>query len=371
MRRRLVLFASLFGAGLACGDVTAPSVETDGGGADADPTPSYVGVWQVSDGTLWSELQQQLLFLELRADGTGQLYSQHASGVLGCGNRFIHAPLDSGVVSIDLPAFGLRAYRYQTPDAETLVLRDPNDAELTLSLTSAVPDSARCVELTAGEGMVALEDGLTPHSFSGLATANATTFWFASDNGEPHRLNPTDGSVGPALPSPTGFRYPLIANAGNYWAHCGCGGSPDLKRIKADTGEDLETIDTTALGDEITIRAGATTGSFLWLGGYGTSQPRLLKIGGTQGARTLEGGFDFSPAVKSLAGRGEELWAIVNDYAGADSLVHIDVESERAIATYVLPADVDWQALGYIEDRFWALGISPDYAGVLIPLDLN
>src|SRR5262245_43503764 len=107
MRRSAV--ASLFALGFAlgCGDVTAPHSDVDGG---EDAVPGYVGVWQVAGGELWAGPDQELLYLELAEGGKGQLYSRFSSGVLTCGRTLLHARLSGSVVSIDLRAFGLRAY---------------------------------------------------------------------------------------------------------------------------------------------------------------------------------------------------------------------------------------------------------------------
>jgi hypothetical protein len=348
---------------LACSDVTR--IGSDGGpdGDGGGTAAAYTGIWEVTGGSLFASSGQEVRFLELDADGTGQLYArQEASGVLACGLTAIHAQLGSNVISIDL--LGLRSYRFEMPDDDTLILSDANEVTLEMTRTSAVPDGDRCV-VVEGD-LVELEEGVVPDYWSGLAVKDDTTLWFAGQDGEIQQVNPADGTAGPPL-AHDGYRYIQTAVDGDFWAHCACGDIRDMHLYTPGNPTPIEMIDTAEL-EQIGVYGVAWDGTTLWVGGYkyDSGTGGFLHIGGSPGARTVLGSFDFNPAPKSIAARGEELWALVSNYSSA--LVQIDLETEKAMATYQLPIGVYWTGLTSDGTGLYLSGQRNDGTGVLFHL---
>jgi hypothetical protein len=338
-------------AGAGCGEVV-PLPD-----APPEPPPAYLGVWEASSGDLWDEAYGTPRFVEFGADGSGSLFTRFdPSGVLGCGLELLHTELFDGVIAMDLGY--QRLYQYEATDANTLVVSDQGGRSLTLTRTTEVPANARCGDLQVAQTVTDI--AVDVDGFSGLGVQSPTSFWVSTNSGGLASINPSTGTAVPAPTPSSQYVHVQAFDGGNYWAHCGCGGSTDIVRRPPDTSAtQLEVVDTTALGQEISVRAATVDGTTLWLGGNARDQSgyRVLRLTGSGATHTLADSFGFT-SVQSLAALDGKLWALTNGLGS--SLVRIDTTTKLAAATYVMPSGADWQALAGTAGNLWVIGREPD-----------
>ena len=349
--RTSVIFSLLALAG--CGEVaSAPD-------APPEPPPPYLGVWQVTSGDLWNTNYGTPRFMEFDADGGGALRTRfEPAGVLGCGLEFLHAQPMDGVILVDIQ--GQRLYHYELPDDNTLVLTDQGGHALTLTRTAEIPAGAKCSEPQIAQTVSDIH--LQLGSFSGLGIRSASEFWVANSASQFIVIDPSTGAATPAPTPSGGYEWIQAFEGANFWAHCGCGGSPEVALRTADAaGTQVDLVDTTAFGSaEISIRTAAVDGTTLWLGGFARDDSgyRLLKVTRT-GPTTHELADNISLSnLQSIAMLDGALWAIARGTGYV--LVRIDLTTMLATKTYALPADYQWRAMAANGGSLWIAGREPD-----------
>jgi hypothetical protein len=325
---------------------------------DAPPEapPAYLGVWQVTSGDLWQGSYGVPRFLELDADGGGALRTRfEPSGVLGCGLNLLHAPVVDGTFFLDIN--GQRLFQYEVPDANTLVIRDHSGGSLMLERTAEVPASAKCSELEIAQQVHDVHVQLG--SFTGLGIKSSSQLWVTNSSGALISIDPSTGTATPAPTPAGGYEHIQAFEGSNFWAHCGCGGSSDIALRTSDAmGTQVDLVDTESFAATISIRAAAVDGTTLWLGGSDGSGYRLLKFTRTSPTvHALSENVAFSN-LQSIAAINGKLWAIVGGTSAV--LVSIDPTTMSATATYALPADVSWKAIGGANGSLWLVGTESD-----------
>jgi hypothetical protein len=354
---RLALLLSIVG----CSGVAAQQPPD---AAPAGPPP-YVGVWRAVGGELFGggSGSAQVQYLELTVEGTGAMRTAYEPyGILGCGLELFHVDL-GGLVTIDFGQGGTRLLRYETPDANNLVLSDQLGRELTFERVAEVPESSKCRTVTP----VSTTTDIRPSAgyWSGLAYQSASSIWYTNDNGTMQSVNPSTGVVTAPNANTSGYDYIQTFDGANYWAHCACGGNETMQLLAPGGAAPVETLNTTTLGAEINIYGVASEGSTLWVSGYSydTSSFRILKVTGATNARTLADSFEFAQ-VNGIAALNGKLWMIANA-----TLVEVDPVAKKATATYTLPTTAEWSDLSAGGGSLWIFGSEPDGDGQLLRIN--
>jgi hypothetical protein len=360
--RSLLLGVVAFAAG--CSD--------DGGSTLADAPPpapaAYLGIWHATGGDLLGANAGQVQYLELAVDGTGALRTNFQPyNILGCGLDVLHVDLGGALVSIDLGTGGSHLFRYATPDADHLVLSDQLDHTLSFERVAGVPEEAKCRELAPSDTTTDIRP--TIGYWSGLAYRSSTSLWYADDANGVYAVDPASGAVTPA-PASLGTQFVQVQTfeGANYWALCACGNNDSMELRAPNDGDvaAVDTLSTTALGDQLSIDGAASDGTTLWVHGYSYAGGayRFLKVTGAVGARTLADSFEFA-SLDSITALDGKLWGISGTPLGV-VLIDIDTTTKKATATYALPAGVQWAALSAGSGSLWVFGTEPDGDGQLL-----
>ena len=348
MKRMLVLAVALAVGLVACPTPTPPTPPP----APPPPPPSLPsldGVWSVQSGTgIFDGLGDgtPLQFLQLNTSGSGKAFAVNtSSSVLACA-PLVFAVVNANVVSVSSSVLfsgnqaggaGARLLTFTKADANSLSLTDENGNTQTFTKTASVPAANQC---EAANVTVKLEGlPVAPDSFTNIVS-DGTNLRLADQNRVVHILNPATGAeVGTESLSLAGQYTQIQAMQGtDYWAHCGCGGSQDVHRVKASVSTPVKAIDTgTDLGKEIGVRTGAFDGTNLWLGGYGRADNKqyVLKVNSGATPPVLLGSFEFASSLQALTFFDGTLWALV--YELGPKIVRIDLATGKATRTLELP----------------------------------
>lgn len=313
--------------------LTIATMGCSGGGGGA--RPALTGSWEYVSGALFPEVGT-LTYLELREDGTGEVFGTRASNLLGCG-VFLFAPLSADVLQIDIPALeqGDRLMRYEVT-GDTLTLTDVEGAATRFTRTDAIPDASRCARATE-TGRAVLPDA--PGSFTAL-TFDGTNFYYGTETDVILPVNATTFATGTPITTQGSFQHIFAMDGADFWAHCGCGGSPEAQRTTpAGVVVDLVETGTGGLAHDITIRAGTWDGSRLWLYGEGD----LLRVNSGLEPDQLDSfiALDFEP--EALAFEGGTMWGVVD--AIGPVLISFDPLTGEVNRTITLPAAIQYRGV--------------------------
>ena len=308
-------------------------------GGGGSKTPRLTGSWQYASGSLFPEVGT-LTYLELREDGTGEVLGSRASGMLGCG-VFLYAALSSEVIQIDIPSLevGDRLMRYGV-DGDTLTLTEVDGAQTTFVRAESIPAASRCERATE-TARAAFPDA--PGNFTAL-TFDGTNFYYGTQTDVVLPINATTFATGTPITTQTSFPHIFAMDGADFWAHCGCGGSPEAQRTTP-AGVAVDLVETgVGLAHEISVRAGAWDGSRLWLYGRNNDQKNeLLRVNSGLEPDQLDAfvALDFEPeAIEYEAGA---MWAVVDQIGPV--LVSFDPATGDVTRTITLPAAMRYRGL--------------------------
>ena len=359
----------LLGFALAIALVACPTTSTPTPPAPPPPPalPSLEGVWAAQSGSgIFDALTDTtpLKFLQLTTSGSGKAFAVNtSSNVLACA-PLLFAVNNANVVSISSSVlFGFNNAGGASTKLLTfaltntgLSLTDENGNTQTFTKTASVPNSNQC----SGANITARLDGLpvVPDSFTNLVS-DGTNLRLADDTRIVRILNPATGAqVSTESLSLAGQYTQIMTMQGaDYWAHCGCGGSQDVHRVKPSVSTPVKVIDTdTTLGARIGVRAGAWDGTNLWLGGYGVdSKQHILRVNSEAATATLISQFEFGSSLQALTFQDGALWALV--YELGPKLTLIDTATGKATRTLDLPAvtNSSYQGLASLNGRLYVM----------------
>jgi hypothetical protein len=322
-------------------------------------------VWHATGGDAFGAGSSTVQYIELGEDGSGALRTSYEPyGVLGCGLDIFHVDLGGGLLSIDLGTGGAGLYRYENPDPDHLVITNKQDAATSFERVTEVPESAKC--RTPSSASATTDIRPKAGYWSGLAFQSSSSLWYTDDDTNAiHSVNPTNGVVTPANANTNGSSRQIQAFDGaNYWAHCACG-SVDSMQLLAPGGTTVtETLDTSALGNAVTIYGVAPSAEALWVAGSSSNSFRVLKITGSIGARVIADSFDFS-SLDGIAALDGKLWGL-SQTGGSAVLIQIDLVTKKAAATYKLPSSANWGAISAGSGSLWLMGTEEDGDGQLL-----
>jgi hypothetical protein len=359
----LALYAGAAQAAVVCQKGTKLTLRPDacksnetqvGSLAGGDPS----GIWAFDSGTIFDASGLEPLFLVLDADGTGRLNASGGDGgVITCASLAYSLGVNSTLV-LDLPSFSeisaTRVHPY-TLGASTLELRDAAGRTGSFTRADAVDPAAECGTLT----QAALFTGLPePSFFSGLAYDGANLRYEEDNTGNVFPVDPATGAAGtPILLDNTQFTHVHAVQDGDFWTHCGCGGSEEAGRVTALDSLVDEVETESELGDEIGVRAIAydATGGVLWLhGSNDAGQGRLLKVDASGEPDVLLTAFDLDAFLSGLAFDGTSLWGV--NFFG-QSLVRIDPATGTATGNFRIPnTSATWSGVAVVDSELALLG---------------
>lgn len=201
-----------------------------------------------------------------------------------------------------------------------------------------------------------------PIVFSGLAY-DGTSLWFNVEDFT--QAVPVDPETGmPGAPIPVSGLVHAVQN-GDFWTHCGCGGSHEASRWPIDGGLIVDMVDTDSdLANEITIRGIAydSVGNALYLAG---DDNQLLRVDSDAEPDVLLGvnTIDSLGNLGAITWDGSSVWAIVS--SNPQTIIRVDVNSGIVTASYPVPdATVTWQGIAAVGPQFFLIG-SKSNEGVL------
>lgn len=284
-----------------------------------DAPPALEGVWRPSGGGAALDLGEvTLTFLALggggreAVSGAGTLHGRATADIPVC-DALIFAALSADTVAIyavDALAVGgsVQLLLYDRPDADTLTLTNEDGVQQTFTRTDAVPAEDECSAATPRLEADGLELELA--SFANLLS-DGVTLWVVGRDGSAYPVDLATDSLGGGTPLGS-YEQAVTMQGASFWAHCGCGGSEDIKRVQLG-GVELDAFDTaTDLGQDIGIRVGAFDGTSLWLGGFADAGGfRLLRIDSDAEPDVLLGNVELQLRPQAIAALGSELWAVV------------------------------------------------------------
>jgi hypothetical protein len=322
--------------------------------AGGDPS----GIWSFDSGTIFDASGLDPLFLVLDADGTGRLNASGGDGgVITCASLAYSVGVNSTLV-LELPSFSelsaTRVHPY-TLGASTLELRDAAGRSGSFTRADAVDPAAECGTLT----QTALFTGLPePEFFSGLAYDGANLRYEEAETAKVFPVDPGTGAVGtPLALGNTQFTHVHAMQAGDFWTHCGCGGSEEAGRVTALDALVDEVETDGELGDEIGVRAIAydPAGGVLWLhGSNDAGQGRLLAVDASGEPDLLVTDFDLDAFLTGLAFDGTSLWGL--NFSG-QSLVRIDPATGTATGNFRIPnTSATWTGVAVVGSELVLLG---------------
>jgi hypothetical protein len=154
---------------------------------------------------------------------------------------------------------------------------------------------------------------------------------------------------------------------GDFWGHCGCGGSRDIFRTDLTTV--IDTVETESeLFNRITVRAAAyvPTMDRLWLHGPDINGNEKFLVVNTNGEPDIgEAEIFFTRRMDGLAFDGTDLWGIIK--AVGTVVARIDVNTGRVIETFAAPdGDHDWRGIVFDDFNMYMLGEAADTSAVII-----
>lgn len=337
-----------------------------GGGGSAAATP--VGAWQYQSGTLWSdEGAGTLTFFEFHADGSGAVFSASGAGMLGCA-PMVYAAVSDEVLFVDVPALELnRLYRW-TLENDTLTLTDEQGRATVFARADEVAPQARCeVPVIAEEAPLPY----IPEYFSGLVD-DGSMLWYEDSTSRILSIDPASWSTGASFTfTSTQYRHVQTFQMGDFWSHCGCGGSQSVER-RTPGNVLVDTIDTDVdLGHRIGVRGAAWDGSSLWLSGYSydDAATHLLEVNSGAEPDVLVSALLIDAYLEGLSFDGTDFWAL--GWLMGPALVRIDVATGQITRTISLPDTHQWRGLVVRPEAAFVLGLSEDYdQGTVLELTL-
>lgn len=322
--------------------------------AGGDPS----GIWAFDSGTIFDASGLDPLFLVLDADGTGRLNASGGDGgVITCASLAYSVGVNSTLV-LELPSFSelsaTRVHPY-TLGASTLELRDAAGRSGSFTRADAVDPTAECGTLTQTALFTGLPD---PEFFSGLAYDGASLHYEEENTGNVFPVDPATGTAGtPILLDSTQFTHVHAVQDGDFWTHCGCGGSQEAGRVTALDALVDEVQTDTELGDEIGVRGIAydPTGGVLWLhGSNDAGQGRLLAVDASGEPDLLVTAFDLDAFLTGLAFDGTNLWGL--NFSG-QSVVRIDPATGMATGNFRIPnSSATWTGVAVVGSELALLG---------------
>jgi hypothetical protein len=309
------------------------------GGGGTNPSPNLVGIWSTQSGSefLGSLSGMSLKFLQLNADGTGQVFAtQTETNVLACVS-LVYAVIGQNVISISSDATLGSAELFVFEHANgVLTIRNKEGASQTLSKTTIVPASAQCENANVAGKLQNL--AFTTSGWSNLIN-DGTNLKAVDNNRALYTINPTTGvlSAPQTIPGAVFAYFVTMQGINDYWGTCACGNVEEIKRVgPPPTFTEVNAINTrTDLSNQIVISTAAFDGSNLWLGGYSSAGNgfRVLQVNPT--SKTLVSYFDFKPSLSHMAFSGGQLWGLVN--ALGPKLVLINLDTRKATRSIKLP----------------------------------
>ncbi len=229
------------------------------------------------------------------------------------------------------------AYRYEI-SGNTLTLTDSQDRTATFGKAAEVPDAVRS-ELLEPTLSVALNLPVDVAYASNLLS-DGTRLWVVGEDRQAYPIDPETGAVGAGqtLTASTSYFHAVTMQGGDFWAHCNCGGSQDVKRMRLG-GSEIDAVDTNAdLHNDISISAGAWDGSRLWLWGRNrvSGHRELLSVDSDVEPDGLDSVFAFdTDTLHRLTYHDGALWGLFH-FAGWQ-VAELDPAAGRVARNYTLP----------------------------------
>jgi hypothetical protein len=349
-----------------CGGVT----ETPGPDASSgQPAASLAGTWEVvAAGGLFAPRSgvDAIEFVELipssdsATSGGGTAFGSAESGLTGCA-QLTYAELSSGSVSLEVPALNVRDVGLvEYVDADNVRITDGLSLVTELRRAAAIPDELSCNDTVV---LAELPLPFAPEGFSGLVN-DGTRLWYEAADETWIPLDPTDDTFGTPQPIPAGagqFSHIHAHQEGDFWTHCGCGGSEDARRVSPADGSTIDNVDTTALPTTIGIRGIAVAGPDLILAGFDFSDrlDKLLVVETAPGVEpTLKD--EVVPAfnIGPLTTRDTQVWML--SAVLGPSLVRFDPTTGAVRESVKLPPDLFVIAFAWVDDIAYVLGSRAD-----------
>jgi hypothetical protein len=331
------------------------------------------GIWHYTtggssgDSILAGETDSKPEFITLNADGTGRLnLVDPDTGVLTCG-RFAYSR-GTGL-SVDLSQFsfsGTAVWQGQV-EGDTLSLSDAAGNTSTFERAAEVAPEFECKTFTENARFEGLPE---PESFSGLAF-DGTSLWYEEENTEMiQQVDPASGALGtPVDLSSSQFSHVHAMQAGDFWAHCGCGGSQEAqRRTMADVF--VDEVDTeNDLGEEISVRGIAydPAGARLWLQGSmreGARSGVLLEVDSDAEPDVLISTKELDVSLRSMTFDGTNFWG-VSGSGGSQVVIQFNPNAQ-VLATYESPDNnINWIGIAAVAGQLYIVGESTG-SGVII-----
>lgn len=341
MSRISIVFVGLVSL-TACGGVDTEPLP------DAAPPPSLAGTWQVQSGDLFAlgnSGLDRVDFVELdpaldgaRA-GSGQLFASSESGLIACA-PLVYSEPDGDAITLSVPQLSPPDVRIVEHDGDDhAIVTDAFGNQSELVRVDEVPAASRCVEASI-DNMFDLPAPVA--SFTGLVN-DGSRLWYEASDKTWIPFNPATNEFEAAVPVPTTagqFTHIHAFQGGDFWTHCGCGGSESAKRINPTTGDTIDTVDTSGLPTTISVRGIAFDGTNLILAGFDFDGNGIKVLTINLGANPHTILSEVAPSFSSntLGLHGSEIWT--QTQALGINLVQFNPADGSVLRTIKMPDDV-------------------------------
>jgi hypothetical protein len=344
-------------------DACKPGKERLAFDAGADPT----GVWRWTSGPpAQGSADTFTEYVVLAQDGSGRLHRrQRSAGTLDCRDLAYARSLSAALTVDAYGAEGAEVWQGRLAGPDALELTDASGALTRFERAASVEAAFECVEPTETRRFTGLP---APNSWTGLAY-DGVSLWYEEEYTEKaYPVDPATGTVGTPvdLGASTQYSHLHAVQAGDFWAHCACGGSTEAWRVTAAGVFVDEVRPGTDFGSDLSVDAIARddAGAVLWLYGYSydAQTRRLLQVQSDLEPDVLLAPLDVGFYVHSLTWDGSALWGLQ-----WTKLYRIDPLTGLVTDTYALPdVSVEWRGVAAANGELWVIGRSAGGDGVLV-----
>jgi hypothetical protein len=332
-------------------------------GGDADFAPEVAGVWQHTSGDLYSGYGT-LDYLELSADGSGEMFLSRPGGALGCAS-LVHAALSADVLQLTISQGSDDVVRFARL-GDSLQLTDLLGHQSTFLRVAGVPDSARCKKTV--EVRRAVIDG----GYNGWSSivGDATALYYANRAEQVIPLDPATLAAGTPITT-LGYHENVIAmQNGDFWAHCACGGSEYARRMTP-AGVVVDDVDTSDFPNQIQVGAAAWDGSRLWLAGTSNASPRpelLMRVDSESEPDVLESTATLDTRVSAMDFENGQLYVLTQVLGQV--LVEM-TPSGQVTRTWDLPGGPWYRGMSVVGSTVYLLAESGNEDALVVVVSLE
>ena len=342
---------------------------------DLDPSLTFpdslvLDSWVLQEGSLLSAAlpNTKVTAFDLEGDGRARIYFHDLyTNARDCVRAF--ALFDGRTLALDLGrepnlvnlAGRAEVFPVVVVDQDFMGIAN-GEGHAALLSREAVPSELQCEPLPIAQRWEGLPE---PNYFTDVVPLGGNLVYTSYDR-TLEQFDPSSGSMGPSLGS-SASRHVQDVQAGKFWSHCGCGGSPEA--FLHDTTNTYDVVDTEDLSERLTIRGVAydPSSSHLWLhGGTSNETYYFYEVDAIAEPDVLVRRIWFPRPVRALTFHGPDMWAIMDVLTSV--IVRIDPQSGKVVATYEMPDEVTlWLGLTFGDDgSLYVLGRDENGNGVIV-----